>query len=105
MDSLLEGQLVTVAGKGAPVDGIVFDAPSALKVVVAVQDSQRGAVLRTVERKALSERAEEGPHDEALRRLIRRTPSTQRGGRAGGQGAGGGGRGHSRPPAHRTTGR
>jgi hypothetical protein len=104
MDSLLEGQLVTVAGKGAPVDGIVFDAPSAIKVVVAVVEAERGPVLRTVERKALTDRTEAGEHDEALRRLIRRTPSTRRGGGSGGQGFGGA-RGHNRPPAHRTTGR
>jgi hypothetical protein len=105
MDSLLEGQLVTVAGARSSIDGIVFDVPSARKVVVAVQDSARGPVLRTVDRKAVTERADPGEHDDALRQLIRRTPSTRRGGPPRGSGSGGGARGHNRAPAHRTTGR
>jgi hypothetical protein len=105
MDSLQEGQLVTVTGERSAVDGIVFDVPSARKVVVAVQDAARGPVLRTVERKTLTERADPGEHDEALRQLIRRTPSTRRGGPPRGGASGGGSRGHNRAPAHRTTGR
>jgi hypothetical protein len=105
VDSLREGQLVTVAGQRRSLDGIVFDTPSARKVVVAVPDDARGPVLRTVQRDALTERTEPSEHDDALRALIRRTPSTRRGGQGGGSGAGGGSRGHNRPPAHRTTGR
>jgi hypothetical protein len=105
MDSFREGQLVTVAGERASWDGIVFDAPSARKVVVAVSDAERGPALRTVDRKTLTERTEPGENDEALRQLIRRTPSTRRGGPPSGQGSGGGARGHNRPPSHRTTGR
>lgn len=99
------GELVTVAMDGGPRDGIVFDVPSASKVVVAVSDRTRGPVLRTVHPGALTER-DAGPHDQALRLLIRRTPSAARGGPRGGNGPGNGPRGgHSRPPAHRATGR
>ena len=79
METTTSGDLVTVATAGPQIDGIVFDVPSASKVVVAVIDRVRGPVLRTVEPKALNERAEAGPDDDALRLLIRRTPSTVRG--------------------------
>jgi hypothetical protein len=100
-----EGQLVTVAEDGVTLDGIVFHAQSILKVVVAVSDPERGPLFRTVHSKALTERDGAGAHDEALRRLIRRTPSAGRGGPRGGQGAGQGRRGHTRSPVHRTTGK
>jgi hypothetical protein len=101
MKSLREGQLVTVAGDDVSLDGIVHHAPSLVKVVVAVPDDERGPVLRTVQRRLVSERHEAGPDDDALRRLIRRE------GRVGARGAqvGGGRRAHSRGPMHRTTGK
>jgi hypothetical protein len=100
------GELVTVAREGGPRDGIVFHVPSASKVVVAVSDRTRGPILRTVHPSALTERTAAGPHDQALRQLIRRTPSAARGGPRGGNGPGNGPRGgHSRAPAHRATGR
>jgi hypothetical protein len=100
------GELVTVARKGGPRDGIVFDVPSASKVVVALSDRTRGPILRTVHPSELTERSEAGPHDQALRQLIRRTPAAARGGPQGGNGPGSGPRGgHTRAPAHRATGR
>jgi hypothetical protein len=105
MTSLRQGDLVTVAGKGPVLDGIVFQVPSAQKVVVAVPDARRGAVLRTVHPDALAERSAPGAHDEALRRLIRRTPSTVRGDAGGAQGSGRAARGHTRAAMHRTTGK
>lgn len=105
MTSLREGDLVTVAGEHGERDGIVFHVASRTKVVVAVPDAARGAVMRTFHPGTLSERAEAGEHDEALRRLVRRTPSPG-GGRPGGPGGPGSGpRGHTRSPAHRPTGR
>jgi hypothetical protein len=106
MTALRAGELVTVAGERSERDGIVFDIPSSSKVVVAVPDAKRGAVLRTVHPRMVTERGEAGEHDEALRRLIRRTPAAA--GPGGPRGAGGAGRGrpgHSRPTAHRTTGK
>jgi hypothetical protein len=44
-----------------------------------------------------------GEHDDALRRLIRRTASAGRGGPR--TGAGSARRGHSHPSGHRTTGK
>jgi hypothetical protein len=106
MEHLSAGDLVKVAREGGPREGIVFDVLSASKVVVAVSDRTRGPILRTVHPSALTERSAEGPHDEALRRLIRRTPSAARGGPRGGNGPGQGPRGgHVRAPAHRTTGK
>jgi hypothetical protein len=100
------GELVKVAREGGARDGIVFDVLSESKVVVAVSDRTRGPILRTVHPSALTERSVEGADDEALRRLIRRTPSAARGGPRGGNGPGQGPRGgHVRAPAHRTTGR
>jgi hypothetical protein len=100
------GELVTVAREGGARDGIVFHVPSASKVVVAVSDRTRGPILRTVHPSALTERSVAGPHDQALRQLIRRTPAAARGGPRGGNGPGQGPRGgHVRAPAHRATGR
>ena len=104
METLLEGQLVTVAREGGNLDGIVFDTPSAVKVIVAVPDPGKGVVLRSFHRGAITERTEAAPDDDALRALIRRTPSTQRGGKGGGTGVQGR-RAHTRAATHRTTGR
>jgi hypothetical protein len=105
MTSFREGELVTVTGDRGQRDGIVFHVPSKSKVVVAVPDEARGAVMRTFDLKALTARSDDGAHDEALRRLIRRTPPV-RGGQPGGTGGpGSGSRGHTRSPAHRATGR
>jgi hypothetical protein len=99
------GELVKVADGGPALDGIVFDTPSRTKVVVAVIDPSRGPVFRTVNPSTLSERAEEGPADRALRMLIRRTPPPVRGKADGGGAAGRGSRGHARGTMHRTTGK
>jgi hypothetical protein len=74
VDSTEKGDLVTVAGSGTDLDGIVFDTPSRLKVVVAVVDPVRGPMFNTVHPKALSARQQEGANDAALRQLVRRTP-------------------------------
>ncbi len=74
MESTEIGDLVSVAGTGSNLDGIVFDTPSRLKVVVAVVDPVRGPMFNTVHPKALSERQREGANDPALRLLVRRTP-------------------------------
>ncbi|HEY1537759.1 MAG TPA: hypothetical protein VGF63_00070 [Solirubrobacteraceae bacterium] len=106
MESTSAGELVKVTGERGPaLDGIVFDTPSRTKVVVAVLEAGRGPVMRTVHPDALGERAEAGPHDHALRLLVRRTPAPVRGGARGGSGPGRGSAGHSRGAAHRTTGR
>jgi hypothetical protein len=100
---MVVGERVTVATGGAGVDGIVFDTPSAGKVVVAIFDSGRGPVLRTVRPEALSRRASESPQDRALRLLIRRTPQpAQRRGHEGSH-AGRGRAGHTRGATHRTS--
>jgi hypothetical protein len=105
MERTATGELVRVAGAGPELDGIVFDTPSRSKVVVAVMDPRRGPVLRTVHPRELTERAEEGPDDRALRLLIRRTPSPVRGAAGAGTAAGRGNPGHSRTAMHRTTGK
>jgi hypothetical protein len=105
MTSLREGELVTVAGERGERDGIVFQVASRSKVVVAVPDAARGAVMRTFHPRTLAERSEPGEHDEALRRLIRRSQTAGRGDPGRSSGPGGGARGHTRPPAHRPTGR
>jgi hypothetical protein len=100
------GDLVKVATGGPQIDGIVFDLLGDAKVVVAVMDRGRGPVMRTVERKALSERDGAGPDDRALELLIRRTPPTAHGAARGGSGPGlGGAAGHARAAMHRTTGK
>lgn len=99
------GDLVTVTGPGAPLDGLVFDTPSRAKAVVAVVDPHRGPVFRIVHPRTLSERAAEGSDDAALRLLVRRTPVPTRGS---GQNAGSGVRGSAgfaRGSSHRTTGK
>jgi hypothetical protein len=68
------GDLAKVSTGGPAADGIVFDTPSAQKVVVAVVDPRRGPVFRTVRPETLSLRTAEGSRDVALRQLIRRTP-------------------------------
>src|SRR4051795_12069444 len=89
MSSLREGGLVTVTeGEGRTLDGIVFQIAGPHKLVVAVPDPARGAVLRTFPEAAGTEREGPRPGDPALERLIRRTPATPRGGRHAG-GAGG----------------
>lgn len=105
MDSTTAGELVTVATGGPAIDGIVFDTPSATKVVVAVIDPGRGPVFRTVHPSALGERTDEGAHDKALRLLIKRTPPPVHGSSRGGANAGRGRAGHTRAATHRTTGR
>jgi hypothetical protein len=98
MEPTGSSELVRVADGGPEIDGIVFEAPSKSKVVVAVMDPARGPVFRTVNASALSERTEEGPDDRALLLLIRRTWRTV-GGAARGRSA------HTRGPMHRTTGK
>src|SRR4051812_43258252 len=105
MDSISVGDLVSVVSQGPDLDGIVFDAPSASKVVVAVVDRARGPVFRTVHPDTLRERTEEGPDDKALRLLIRRTPPPVHGAARDGSSAGGRRAGHTRAATHRTTGR
>ena len=105
MTSLSEGELVTVTDDSGERDGIVFQIPSRSKVVVAVTDPARGPVMRTFNPRTLAARSEAGAHDEALRRLIRRTPAVRRGDPRGPNGPGSGARGHSRPASHRPTGR
>ena len=104
MGQIAAGQLVKVATPGPQIDGIVFDVPSASKVLVAVIDRAKGPVLRSVAADAVSEREQEGPDDAALQLLIRRTPATSRGGGSGGTGVQGSS-GHSRATGHRTTGK
>jgi hypothetical protein len=102
MRTFRPGQLVTLVEEPEALEGIVVDAPSLVKIEVAVPDEGHGAVFRTVHPKLLKERAEEGEHDEALRRLIRRNGSAGRGPRSG---PGSGRRGHSQATGHRTTGK
>lgn len=103
MELVSVGELVKVAGGGPELDGIVFDTPSRSKVVVAVVDPTRGPLFRTVNPKTLTERAEEGPYDRALRLLVRRTPPPARGAAPGETRGGRGPSGHKRGAVHRTT--
>src|SRR3954451_1487266 len=105
MEQLGAGDLVKVATAGPQIDGIVFDVPSASKVVVALIDRRRGPVMRTVQRTDLAERAEEGPDDRALRLLVRRTPPAVHTAARGGSGPGKGRAGYGRAAMHRTTGK
>jgi hypothetical protein len=105
MEPANQGDLVTVAASGPTLDGIVFDTPSTTKVVVAVMDRQRGPVFRSLHPDTLSERTEAGPHDPALRLLIRRTPAPTRGKARGAGSAGRGRAGFTRSATHRATGR
>jgi hypothetical protein len=105
MNQVQIGDLVTVTGSGGRLDGIVFDAPSRTKVIVAVVEPKRGPSFRTVAPSELAERQEEGPDDQAIRSLLRRTPHpTQAGGRPGAA-ARKGQAGFTRGAAHRPTGR
>jgi hypothetical protein len=99
------GDLVTVASGAAELDGLVFDTPNSSKAVVAIVDPARGPVLRTVDQKALTSRATEGPHDHALRLLVKRTPPPVHGAARGATPGGHGRSGHTRGASHRTTGR
>jgi hypothetical protein len=105
VESIRAGDLVKLGTDGREQDGIVFDTPSAHKVVVAIVDAHRGPLFRTVHPKSLAARLDEGPDDPALRRLLRRTPrrihSEARGETAVRRGAAG----HARAPTHRTTGK
>jgi hypothetical protein len=105
MDPIAIGDLVTVAGAGPDLDGIVFDTPSRTKVVVAVVDPSRGPVFRSVNPDALTEREQQGSQDPALKLLIRRTPvpthSAARAGAIGRKGSAG----FTRGASHRPTGR
>jgi hypothetical protein len=105
MEQTSVGELVKVAAGGPKLDGIVFDTPSRTKVVVAVVDPAKGPAFRTVHPETLSERTDESPDDRALRLLIRRTPSPNRGGARGGAGAESARAGHTRTAMHRTTGK
>jgi hypothetical protein len=103
MKSFHEGQLVTLVEEAEEVEGIVVHAPSLVKIEVVVPDSENGPRFRTVHPKVLRAREEAGEHDDALRRLMRRTASSGRGGPRGGPGAAR--RGHSQASGHRTTGK
>ncbi|MGH2863148.1 MAG: hypothetical protein ACRDLT_16840 [Solirubrobacteraceae bacterium] len=106
METLAIGDLVRVSTGSDPVlDGIVFDTPSRLKVVVAVVDPGRGPGFRTVHRGALTEREKEGSDDPALRLLIRRTQPPVHGATRGGVNARKGAAGFTRGASHRSTGR
>jgi len=102
---LSSGQLVRVAGTSSGIDGIVFDTPSAAKVVVAMMDRTRGPVLRTVNAKELTFRDEDGPDDHTLRLLVRRTPRPVSGGAQGATVGRQGRSGFKSGTAHRATGR
>ena len=102
MQSFHEGELITLVGDEETLDGIVVHAPSLVKVEVAVPDSEHGTVFRTVHPKHLRKRDTAGEHDEALRRLIRRTASASRGPRGG---PGSARRGHAHASGPRTTGK
>lgn len=94
-----------VTGGGPTLDGIVFDTPSRLKVVVAVVDPGRGPGFRTVNPSTLTERESEGSDDPELRLLIRRTQPSVRGTAAAGGNARKGAAGFARGASHRTTGK
>ncbi len=104
MKPLSEGQLVTVEEDATRVDGIVFHVESFMKAIVVVPDSEGHPTFRTVHRSVLGERTTAGEHDDALRELIRRTPSGARSGSGGAGKAGRGSRGHTRGADHRSTG-
>jgi len=105
MESTSPGELVKVTGLGPELDGIVFDTPSSTKVVVALMDPVRGPRFHTVNPSALTARAEDSPHDRALRLLIRRNPPPVRGAGRGGTAGGQGRSGYKRGAMHRSTGR
>ena len=105
MERVSVGELVRVPAGGSELDGLVFDTPSSSEVVVAVVDSARGPQFRTVNQRTLTGRAEEGPHDRALRLLVRRTPPPVRGAGHDSVGSERGPSGYKRAPTHRPTGK
>ena len=105
MDAITLGELVSVAGPGPVLDGIVFDTPSSAKVVVAVVDPKRGPLFRTVAPTTLTAREQEGPHDRALHQLIHRTPPPAHGASRSAAVSRGGRSGFTRGATHRTTGK
>jgi hypothetical protein len=105
VESIEIGDLVSVVGSGPALDGIVFDRPSRVKVVVAVVDPGRGPVFRTFHPDTLSEREQEGSDDTALRLLIRRTPPPVHSAARDGGTRGKGSAGFTRGASHRPTGR
>jgi len=106
METTDTGDLVKVKTGGPEIDGIVVEVLKSSKAVVAVMDPAKGPVLRTVPQDTLSERAEEGADDRALRLLVRRSSHASRGTARGGSGSGLSGRaGHTRAAMHRTTGK
>jgi hypothetical protein len=105
MEKTEAGDLVKVAVGRRQTDGIVFDVPGSAKVVVALVDRERGPVMRTVDVKDVTERAEAGPDDRALQMLIRRTPGGVRGAARAGSGPAQARAGHRRASMHRTTGK
>jgi len=102
MEPIAAGDLVTIATGGAPIDGIVFDTPSATKVVVAIIDPARGPVFRTLRPETLSSRTRHSSDDRALRLLIRRTPPPTHRAAPSGPDAGQRRAGHARTATHRT---
>jgi hypothetical protein len=98
-----EGQLVTVATEDGDLDGVVAHVASLVKVEVAVEQPEGGPVFRAAHPKTLTPRAEPGPADDALRTLIHRAAAAGHG--APGGNSVRGGRAHTRPAAHRPTGR
>jgi hypothetical protein len=105
VDVITAGDLVTVASVGPVLDGIVLDTPSSSKVVVAVIDTKRGPLFRTVSPKTLTTREQEGPHDRALHQLIRRTPGPAHGSARAAAVSRGGRSGFKRGAMHRTSGK
>src|SRR4051794_14107077 len=105
MEQIGAGDPVKVDIGGPQIDGIVFDLPSASKVVVAIVDRKRGPVMRTVPRTTLTPRAEAGRDDRALELLVRRTPPAVHPSARGANGPGQGRAGHARAAMHRTTGK
>jgi hypothetical protein len=105
MNPASAGDLVKVADGSGELDGIVFDTPSNSKAIVAVVDPTRGPLFRTVNQSALTERAQEGPDDRALRLLVRRTPPAAHNAARGAAGGGQRRAGFQRGAAHRSTGR
>jgi hypothetical protein len=105
VDAITVGELVSVAGFGPVLEGVVFDTPSSSKVVVAVFDSKRGPLFRTVSPKTLTAREQEGSHDRELHRLIRRTPPPAHGAARAAAVSGGGRSGFKRGAMHRATGK
>jgi hypothetical protein len=105
MESVEIGDLVTVTGTGAPVDGLVYETPSRTKTVVAVVDPKHGPVFRSVNPSVLEAREQESKHDVALRLLVRRTQGTVRGSGHSSGSAQKRQAGFTRGASHRPTGR